>query len=467
MCCAFYINTSNIIKEKEKRKTMKKKVLSSLLAASMVACLFAGCSSTASSSNSSSSGNNTQETTAGNNGEEATKPSVDDYGSGEIVIWAPEAAVEFTKKAAEDFIAANEAYKGYTIRVEPVSEADAANNAIADIEAAADIYSFAQDQLSRIVSAGALTPLSGAYADFVTKSNTEGAVISAQLGGQTYAFPVTADNGYFIYYDNTVITNPNSLEQIIADCEKAGKSIYFEVNNGWYQPAFFFGTGCTLTYDTNDEGGFTKCNIDYNSEAGLVALKEMIDLTSSPAFVNGSSTDNATNAAVVVTGAWNKESATKKFVDADGNSVLGVAKLPEFEGSDGKTYQLSGFSGFKLMGVKPQAEKGKSIVCLELAEYLTSEEMQLARFNELGWGPSNLKALENEAVQSDATLAALGEQSLHSIPQGQYPGDYWSRATALGDECITKNLTPSTSDEDLMKILAQFQSDCESYATAK
>jgi arabinogalactan oligomer/maltooligosaccharide transport system substrate-binding protein len=451
---------------------MKKKVLSSLLVASMVACLFAGCSSTtSSSSNNSGSGDKDQATTAGKeeggDKEEATKPTMEDYGKGEILIWAPEAAVEFTKTTAEKFIADHKEYSGYTVRVEPVSEADAAKNAIADLEAAADIYSFAQDQLGRIVSAGALTPLTGAYADVVAKNNMEGAVVSSQLGGQTYAFPVTADNGYFIYYDNTVITNPDSLEQIIADCEKAGKSIYFEVNNGWYQPAFFFGTDCVLTYDTNNEGGFTKCNIDYNSEKGLVALREMIDLTNSPAFVNGSSTDNATNPGVVVTGAWNKESATKKFVDADGNSVLGVAKLPEFEGCDGKTYQLSGFSGFKLMGVKPQTEVGKAIVCLDLAEYLTSEEIQLSRFNELGWGPSNLKALENKDVQADATLAALGAQSLHAIPQGQYPGDYWTRATALGDECITKNLTPSTSDDDLKKILEQFQKDCESYATAK
>lgn len=451
---------------------MKKKVLSSLLVASMVACLFAGCSGdTSSSSNNSGSGNNNnQETTAEkDNGGETTKvekPTVTDYGKGEILIWAPEAAVEFTKTTAEKFIADHKEYSGYTVRVEPVSEADAAKNAIADLEAAADIYSFAQDQLSRIVSAGALTSLHDYYANIVAENNMEGAVVSSQLGGKTYAFPVTADNGYFIYYDNTVITNPNSLEQIIADCEKAGKSIYFEVNNGWYQPAFFFGTKCVLTYDTNDEGGFTKCNIDYNSEKGLVALKEMIDLTNSPAFVNGSSTDNATNPGVVVTGAWNKESATKKFVDADGNSVLGVAKLPEFEGCDGKTYQLSGFSGFKLMGVKPQTELGKAIVCLDLAEHLTSEEVQLARFNELGWGPSNLKAIENKDVQADATLSALAAQSLFAIPQGQYPGDYWSRATALGDECITKNLTPSTSDEDLMKILEQFQKDCESYATA-
>ena len=116
------------------------------------------------------------------------------------------------------------------------------------------------------------------------------------------------------------------------------------------------------------------------------------------------------------------------------------------------------------MGVKPQTDAGKAIVCLDLAEYLTSEEVQLARFNELGWGPSNLRAIGNRNVQADATFSALAAQSVYAIPQGQYPSDYWSRAMALGDECITKNITPSTSDEELMNVLEQFQNDCKSYA---
>lgn len=450
---------------------MKKKVLSSLLVASMVACLFAGCSNNTSSSNSnnSGSGNKEEQTTANKEegGEPATKPTLADYGTGEIVIWAPQDTVEFTKAAAEKFIADNKAYSGYTVRVEPVSEADAANLVATDHDAAADIFSFAQDQLGRLVATDGLTPLSGYYGDFVSKNNLESAVSAAKLGEQVYAFPITADNGYFIYYDETVITDPNSLEQIVKDCEKAGKKIYFDVRNGWYQPAFFFGTKCTLTYDTTNEGGFEKCNIDYNSEKGLVALKEIIELVNSPAFVNGSSVENAIDPAVVVSGIWDKEEAQAKFVDADGNSVLAVAKLPEFEGCDGNKYQLSGFSGFKFIGVKPQKEQGKSLVCLELAEYLSGEQVQLDRFDAFGWGPSNLKAIENEKIQKDEALLAFGAQSVFAIPQGQYPDKYWGRAESLGDECLTKNLTTSTSDEDLMKILKQFQEDCESYATAK
>lgn len=68
-----------------------------------------------------------------------------------------------------------------------------------------------------------------------------------------------------------------------------------------------------------------------------------------------------------------------------------ACKLPQFTGADGNTYQLSGFCGNRLLGVKPQTEMGKAIVCLNLAEYLSSSECQLDRLEQLGWLPSNLQ----------------------------------------------------------------------------
>ena len=50
------------------------------------------------------------------------------------------------------------------------------------------------------------------------------------------------------------------------------------------------------------------------------------------------------------------------------------------------------------------------------------------------------------------------------IPQGQYPGDYWTLATSLGDDVISGKLTTSTSDDDLMKALQTFQDTCIGYA---
>ena len=90
--------------------------------------------------------------------------------------------------------------------------------------------------------------------------------------------------------------------------------------------------------------------------------------------------------------------------------------------ADGKTYQLSGFNGCKLLGVKPQEDADKLQICDDLALFLTSEAVQIARFEAVQWGPSNLNAQATEAVQSNEALAALSEQFAFTIPQGQYAG---------------------------------------------
>jgi arabinogalactan oligomer/maltooligosaccharide transport system substrate-binding protein len=286
-----------------------------------------------------------------------------------------------------------------------------------------------------------------------------GAVGAATVGSTLYAFPMTSDNGYFLYYDKSVVTNPDSLEDIVADCEAAGKNFYFEINSGWYQTAFFFGTGCELTYDTDDDGNFTVCNVDYASDKGVVALKKIVELNSSSAFQNGSSLSTATNVGAIVDGTWDSSAAQDLLGDN-----YACAKLPSFVGSDGNTYQLGGFGGFKLLGVKPQTEAGKLRACLELAQYLTNTDSQLERFNAKGWGPSNLDAQADPAVQADPALAALASQLNYCIPQGNYPGDYWNLATSLGDDVIQGNITATSTDDDLLAVLQNFQDTCISYA---
>ncbi|MCM1282985.1 MAG: extracellular solute-binding protein [Muribaculaceae bacterium] len=441
---------------------MKKKVLSALLVAAMTATMFAGCGSGDDSASTGGDDAANTQAPADDGGAEddgSSTPEVVDYGSGNITIWVAEEVSDFTQQKAEEFLKSDEAYSGYTVSVEPVGEGDAAGNMITDVEGGADIYGFAQDQLTRLVSAGALQPVVGEYQSWIAENNDEGSVSATQVGDMTYAFPMTSDNGYFLYYDKSVITDPTSLEQIVADCEAAGKNFYFEINSGWYQPAFFFGTGCTLTYDTDADGNFTACNIDYNSDKGLVALKEIIELASSKSFQNGSSIDKATNMAAIVDGTWDSGAAKSAFGDN-----YACAKLPGFTGSDGSSYQLGGFGGFKLIGIKPQTEEGKLALCYKLAQYLTSEEVQTARYESVGWGPSNKAAQSSDAVQSDEALSALAEQLAISIPQGQYPGDYWTLATSLGDTIISGDLSTSTSDDDLMKTLEDFQNTCIGYA---
>lgn len=433
---------------------MKKKLLATILSAAMVLGLTA-CGGSAEQAAAPAADTATETTTE----EAAPAAEAVDYGTGEIKIWAPEATVDFTTEKVTEFFAANPDMAGYTFTVEPVGEGDAAGNMITDVIGGADLYNFAQDQIARLVSAGALSPVMGDNATFVSTNNDAGAVGAATVGDTIYAYPLTSDNGYFLYYDKSVVTDPTSLEKVVADCEAAGKNFYMEINSGWYQTAFFFATGCELTFDTDSDGNFTGANVNYDSDAGVVALKEMIELASSKSFQNGSSIDNGVNIGAIVDGTWDSASAQAAFGDN-----YACAKLPSFEGSDGKTYQMSGFGGFKLLGVKPQEDAGKLAVCNALAQYLTSAEIQQARYEAVGWGPSNIEAQQSEAVKSDPALSALAEQLAFTIPQGQYPGDYWGDATALGDDIVSTGvLSTASSDEDVKAALTTFQEKMFSY----
>ena len=374
-----------------------------------------------------------------------------------LKVWVADAVVDFTKAQIETFMAAHPEYADYAVTVEPVGEGDAASNILTDVEAGADIFGFPQDQLSRLVAADALIELSDENAAIVAAENDAGSVSAAKMGDLTYAYPLTSDNGYFLYYDKSVVKDPSTLEAIVADCEAAGKKIYFDIRSGWYQPAFFFGAGCVLTYDTDESGAFTACNIDYASDKGLGALKALIKFTESPAFVNGSSVSNATNAAAIVDGTWDASAAKEMF-----GENYACAKLPTVE-MKGEAVQLSGFGGFKLLGVKPQTDDEKLALCDELALYLSSGEVQLARYNEVSWGPSNLAAQADPAVQADEALSALGQQLAFAIPQGQYPGEYWGQAEALGDSIIAGDYK-GADDAALMAALQAFQDTCISYA---
>ncbi len=444
---------------------MKKRVLALVMSTAMIASVLTACggsSNDSSNNNAPATDTNTSNASTDNNSAPAdsSAPANDanvDYGTGEITIWVAENVQTFTENQIKAFQEANPQYAGYTVTVQPVGEGDAANNMITDVEGGADIYGFPQDQLARLVSSGAIMPIPDTYATWVAEQNDAGAASAAVAGGVTYAFPITSDNGYFMYYDKSVITDPTSLDAIIADCEAAGKGFYMEINSGWYQPAFFFGAGCTLTYEADDAGNFTSCDISYASDKGVAALKAIVNLHKSSAFVNGSAVSNATNCAAIIDGTWDADAAKALFGDN-----YACAKLPKFT-ADGTDYQLGGFGGFKLLGIKPQTDANKMQVCLAMAQFLSNEETQLARYQAVSWGPSNKAAQQSSDVQADEALSALAEQLAETIPQGQYPNEYWQLATSLGDSVISGEYD-NASDEDLMAVLTEFQTTCKSYA---
>ncbi len=357
-------------------------------------------------------------------------PDVYLAGTYDVEIWVSEliGVREQTQNQINDFM---EKYPNIKINatISGVTENSASSAIIRDIESAPDIYSFYQDQIERLAFAGALSAPDRETAQKIIANNDEGSIkASTTDDGILYAYPMTSDNGYYMYYDKSIISEEDakSMEKLIAACEANNKKFRFALENAWYTASFFFATGCTSKWGTDQDGNFVYVEDTFNSENGLIAMKGMQKLTNSVAYDGNA--DYFGDAGVIVTGLWNHESAEIHF-----GENFAAAELPSFE-VDGKSYHLGSFSGYKLMGVKPQADPKKEAVLSLLAQYLTGEKCQLERYESFGWGPSNKAAQESEAVKSNASLSALLAQSKYSVPQGNIHGSWWDFAKQLGYE---------------------------------
>ena len=389
----------------------------------------------------------TQAPTEGGN-ETPTEGSTENplAGTYDIIMWVSESdgMTALTQEMIDAFEAA---YPGIVInaQIEGVSEADAGSKVIADVASAPDIYCFAQDQLARLVQAAALAPIGGDVAELIKTQNDGGSVAAASVAGNLYAYPMTSDNGYYMYYDTSIISEEDaeSLEAVIAACEANNVKFRYALENAWYTASFFFATGCHSNWSMNEAGEFTSVDDTFNSEAGLAAMKGMQMLAQSPAY--DSNADIFTDAGVVITGIWNANAAAEHF-----GENLGATDLPSFT-VDGNTYHIGSYTGNKLMGVKPQTDGTKGAVLSLLAQFLTNEECQLKRYELAQWGPSNLAAQASEAVQANISLAALAKQNAYGQPQGQIHGSWWDIAKLLGAQAKA-----ATSDEDLQAALDDY-----------
>ena len=348
-------------------------------------------------------------------------------GEYDIVVWCADNIVDLTKKQIDDFNKSNTDGITFKATVENVGEGDAATQMITDVEAGGDIYCFAQDQFARLVQANALAKLGSKAAETVKSQNDEGAVSACTIAGDIYAYPLTADNTYFMYYDKSVVPEDavGSMEKIIEACEKANKFLAFDIGNAWYMASYFFGAGCKSSWST-DKDGHWNVDDDFNSDKGLVAMKGLNAIQSSPMFLSKSgAAELDAGAAVVVSGTWDSGTAADILKDN-----LGVAPLPKYT-VDGKEYDLVSFMGYKLMGVKPQTDNKKAAALHKLAQYLTGEQCQVERHASVGWGPANLNAQKADAVQNDPVLSAVVKQAAKSVVQGQVNDGWWNLAAAL------------------------------------
>ncbi len=393
-----------------------KKIIALLLAVLMTVSMLAACSGTSDETTAPPAEGDTQPQV------EATDPPAEKE-KVTLKVWADQGELALIEKLCNEF-AAEHPEKEYTFEYGAVGAVDGKTRYLEDPAAAADVFLFADDQLVDLVKADALYEVTR-NTDAIIAANTPGSIGAATYEGTLYGYPMTSDNGYFLYYDKSVFTDDDfaTLDGILAAATAAGKQVHMDVSNGWYLASFFLGNGCTLTIEDG------KQVIDFNNANGLAAAEAIREFCNNPAFVTGDDSVLAGGIgdaiACGVSGTWMASAIQEKLGDN-----YGCCKLPTFT-CDGKQVQMGSFLGCKIYGVNSQT--AYPVDAMELAEYLTNEKAQIERYKELNYGPSNINALADETIASNLALQALSAQSEFAVSQ-MVLGGFWTPAEAFGAE---------------------------------
>ena len=413
-----------------------KKILALLMAALMTAGMLAACAAAPAETGS---------TTADTTQAESTPPASEtEPEKVTLKVWADQGELALTEKLCNEF-AAQHPEKEYTFVYGAVGAVDGKARYLEDPAAAADVFLFADDQLVDLVKADALYEVTR-NTDAIIAANTPGSIRAASYDGTLYGYPMTSDNGYFLYYDKSVFADDDlaTLDGILAAANAAGKKVHMDISNGWYLASFFLGNGCTLTIEDG------KQIIDFNNANGLAAAEAIRAFCNDPAFVTGDDSVLAGGIgdaiACGVSGTWMATAIQEKLGDN-----YGCCKLPTFTCS-GEQVQMGSFLGCKIYGINSQT--AYPVDAMELAEYLTSEQSQIERYKELNYGPSNVNALKEDSIASNQALQALSDQSAYAVSQ-MVLGGFWTPAEAFGAELEAH----STADLQTMldQLVAQAQ----------
>lgn len=352
-----------------------------------------------------------------------------------LVMWGAEEDQDMLREMCDAFIELHKDEVNLTIEIGVESEQSVKDTVLGDVEGAADIYSFANDQINELVAAGALMEVPEAIGDMtradIESRNVSGSVEAATVDGKLYAFPRTADNGYFLFYNTEYLTEEDvaSWESMVAAAEKAGKYVTMEMNSGWYTYGFFQAVG--LECGLADNGLDTTINWNGTGTTGVTGLQvteKIYEICMSGGFIATEDAEFVTgikDGTIIagVNGTWNAENAQEAW-----GENYAATKLPTFD-IDGKDYQMYSVAGYKMIGVNPHCENAGWAMLL--ADYITNEANQTKSFELRGNGPSNIAAASSDAVQANVAIAAFAEQQQWAAVQ-TVGGNFWPATESFG-----------------------------------
>lgn len=428
---------------------MKKKALSLFLVTAMAVSMV-GCGSKDADKNTDK--NTDKKDTEVAEATEKEAAAEDEAWEGDLTVWSPQEDQDtnWLQDQCEAFAAEHPNWK-INFNYGVCAEGEAKDNVTKDVEAAADVYMLANDNIPDLVSAGALSELGGDYLGYVTSTNSDSILASVTYNDSVVAFPFTS-NTWFMYYDKSVFSEDDvkNFDTMLEKAGEAGKKVSFKLTDSWYIQAFYVANGCTLFGDGTD----TDAGIDFGGDKAAAVTEYLVDLAANPNFLvdaDGSGLAGlGDSVAAVFSGTWDADAVKEKLGDN-----MGVAALPTVT-IDGKEGQMKSFIGSKAIGVNPNAENQQ--VAMSLAAYLAGEKAQTAHYEMRNILPSNINISLADDPIATAVTNVMTDTSIMQ-PLCKEMGNYWSPAENMGKNIQSGEVTKDNAAEKTEEMNTTMNTD--------
>lgn len=389
---------------------MRKKLLAGVLAAVLTVSMLTGCSG---------GQGNTKKTGAASDGNDSSKKV-------ELTIWAGAEDRDYLKVVADNFIKEHSSEADITIKHKDMVEGECRSNLLGDVLKGADVYTTTDGDISAIAAGGAADPVENT--ETVKSENLASSVKAVTVNNTVYGYPITADNGYFLYYNKKYFKSSDvkSLEKILSVAAKNNKKFAMDWTSGWYLYSFYGQTG--LRVKLNKDGVTNSCNWNStrNHIKGTDVAQALMKIGRNKGFLNTADWLTGIKQGKViacVSGIWD-EAAIKKMYGRN----YAAAMLPKYN-CNGKKVQMSTYFGYKMLGVNPYSKNKEW--AHKFAQYISNEDNQKLRFKMRGQGPSNIRAGKaDEIKRSQAVQAILAQQKYSELQR--LGGNFWTPASNLG-----------------------------------
>ena len=327
---------------------------------------------------------------------------------------------------------------------------------VSDWDVGPDVYAFASDKIMTLFQAGALATVPSKVVSEYQETMKAGAMdLYAKFANKYVAYPFDASNGYFLYYDKSVLneTDVQTVEGILAKCT-ADRQFAYNLEEAFYGIGALFTWGSRFEITTNPAGVTTNISANFNTDMGLKAARAAVNILKNPNRIKTQAAPTAANKiAACIDGTWNAAAYKNQM-----GENFACAKLPTVT-VDGETRNLSSFLGYKMYGVNPirsSADSERLALAHEVAQYLVSEEVQISRHATFGSGPTLKSVIESEAVRNDQALVAINAQSEFAVAQTAVPGNVWTAPNTFYteiNELLGEDKTGVITDDQLRSLL--------------